>query len=141
MFKKILKCICRVDEEGDNDGISKPVSEITDQNEQNEQNTSQTKQQPRKPSLLTPPKSTKQNKSNSEDKHTLPSTQDLEMDQNGRKSLSPIGSLQDLEPKIEKKEDFVIFEAKEEEELDIIYGTKLLNKRKISKRDVVEIFS
>ena len=137
MLKKIFKCICKVDTEGDDDGVSKPVSEVTD-----EATSPKSNKKTRKQSLLTPPKTNdKQNKSASEDKNSLPSTQDIEIGQNDRKSLSPIGSIHELEPKIEKKEDIVIWEVKEEEELDVIYGTKLLNKRKISKRDLVEIFS
>jgi len=143
MFKKFYKCLCHVDKEGDDDGVSKPMSEVIHENP---------KQSSKKPSSPPPLKqkflATKaDNKSDLEDRQTAHTTQDIETFQNGRKSISPIGSIQDLEHHINQveKKEVVLWEVKEEDnvenELDMIYGTKLLYKRKISKRDIIDVFS
>jgi len=151
MFNKIYKYLCHVKEEGDDDGISKPMSEVLSKSSKakSDPSSSQSTSKIQKKKFV----SIKHENLSDEidNRNTSPSTHDLDAEVGAVNSAaSPTDSIGDLDNHVEKfrRRKSIVFNTNEEEEVheygvrkDLAYGKTLLDKQKLERDDILEIFS
>ncbi len=151
MFNKIYKYLCAVKEEGDNDGISKPMSEVLSKSSKSKSDpsSSQSTSKIQKKKFVN---IKHENLSDEIDnRNTSPSTHDLDAEVGAVNSAaSPTDSIGDLDNQVEKfrRRKSIVFNTNEEEEIheygvhkNLAYGKTLLDKQKLERDDILEIFS